>query len=82
MVVDGNGACVFADTGTMQPSSAALQSLSQLGKERGEGVGLLRDGANPVEFVYCSPYGDLSVKATFHLWGARDRVVVSDIDGT
>lgn len=81
MVVDEKGACVFVDTGTVQPSPAALQSLLQPGKGRRERGRLLKDGANPVEFVYCSPYGDVSVKATFHLWGVRDRVVVSDIDG-
>ena len=82
MVVDEKGACVFADTGTTHPSPAALQSLLLLGEGGREGGGLLKEGANSVEFVYCNPYGDVSVEATFHLWGVRDRVVVSDIDGT
>jgi hypothetical protein len=81
MVVDEKGACVFADTGTIHPSPAALQSMLMLGEGGREGGGLLKEGANPVEFVYCNPYGDVSVEATFHLWGVRDRVVVSDIDG-
>ena len=82
MVVDEKGACVFADTGTTHPSPAALQSLLLLGEGGREGGALLKEGVNPVEFVYCNPYGDVSVEATFHLWGVRDRVVVSDIDGT
>lgn len=84
MVVDDQGACVFAETGTTHPSRAALQSLLTLRRRKGEREveGLLKPGPNPVDFVYCNPYGDVSVRATFHLWGSRDRVVVSDIDGT
>jgi hypothetical protein len=85
MVVEDQGACAFADTGTTHPSRAALQSLLTLRRRSGgerEVEGLLKPGPNPVDFVYRNPYGDVSVRATFHLWGARDRVVVSDIDGT
>ncbi len=74
MVVDEKGACVFVSTGTTHPSPTSLQTLAA--------GGLLEPGINPVEFVYCNPYGDVSVQASFHLWGVHDRLVVSDIDGT
>jgi phosphatidate phosphatase PAH1 len=33
-------------------------------------------------FLDRTPFGDLRTRAWVHLWGAHDRVVVSDIDGT